>query len=175
MALELAQDLGQLRGGVGHPVAELGEVARRAHAGDDVLALGVEEEVAGGLGRAGQLVAAEGHARAGRLAQVAVDHLLDVDRRAPVVGDAVDAPVGHRAVAHPGVEDGADRLLELLARVAGEVVERLEARVSSRRAAVSSSVSSVTPRSRLIRAISSSKRSPGTPRTTLPNICTSRR
>jgi hypothetical protein len=36
-------------------------------------------------------------------------------------------------------------------------------------------VSSFTPRSALIRAISSSKRAPGTPHTTSPNICTSRR
>ena len=112
---------------VGHPVAQLGQVARRAHAGDDVLALGVDEEVAAGLGRAGDLVAREGHAGARGRALVAVDHLLDVDRGAPVVGDVVDAPVGDGALAHPGVEDRADGLLELLARVGREVVEGLEA------------------------------------------------
>jgi hypothetical protein len=37
------------------------------------------------------------------------DPLLDVDRGAPVVGDAVDAAVGDGAVAHPRVEDRADR------------------------------------------------------------------
>ena len=67
---------------------------RVAHAGDDVLALGVDEEVAAGLRRAGDLVAAERDARPAAVALVAEHHLLDVDRGAPVVGDAVDAPVG---------------------------------------------------------------------------------
>ena len=58
---------------------------------------------------------------------VAVDHLLDVDRRAPFVGDVVDPPVGDGALAHPRIEDRADGLLELLAGIGGEVVERLEA------------------------------------------------
>ena len=117
VALQRAHDVEQLGVRRGHPVAQLGQVARRAHAGDDVLALGVDEEVAAGLGRAGDLVAREGHAGARGRALVAVDHLLDVDRGAPVVGDVVDAPVGDRALAHPRVEDRADGLLELLARV----------------------------------------------------------
>ena len=58
-----------------------------------------------------------------RVARVAEDHLLDVDRGAPVVGDAVDAAVGDGALAAPGVEHGADRAPQLLARVAREVVE----------------------------------------------------
>ena len=41
VALQVAQDLLQLVVDGGHPVAELGEVERRAHAGHDVLALGV--------------------------------------------------------------------------------------------------------------------------------------
>ena len=127
VALERAHDVEQLGVRGRHPVAQLGQVARRAHARDDVLALRVDEEVAAGLGRAGDLVAREGHAGARGRALVAVDHLLDVDRRAPVVGDVVDAPVGDGALAHPRVEDRADGLLELLARVGREVVERLEA------------------------------------------------
>src|SRR3712207_8914734 len=46
----------------------------------------------------------------------------------PVVGDGVDAPVVHGALARPRVEDRLDGLLELLARVVGEVVEPLEGR-----------------------------------------------
>ncbi len=94
--LERAQDLHQLLVGLGQLVRQLGDVARVAHAGDDVLALGVDQEVAAGLGRAGDLVAAERHAGARRVALVAEHHLLDVDRGAPVVGDAVQAPVGRR-------------------------------------------------------------------------------
>ena len=101
---------------LGQPRAQLGEVARRAHARDDVLALRVRQEVARRLGRAGQLVARERDAAAAALAEVAEHHLLHVDRRAPLVGDAVDAPVGDRALALPGVEHGADRRDELLAR-----------------------------------------------------------
>src|SRR3712207_7063190 len=44
----------------------------------------------------------------------------------PVVGDVVDAPVVHGALARPRVEDRLDGLLELLARVVGEVVEPLD-------------------------------------------------
>ncbi len=79
-----------------------------------------------GSGAPGDLVAAERHPGGGRLALVAEHHLLDVDRRAPVVGDAVDAPVGARALAGPGVEHGPDRLVQLLLRILGELVEALE-------------------------------------------------
>ena len=109
VGLERAQDLEQLGVRGGHHVGHLGQVARGADAGDDVLALGVDEEVAARLGPAGDLVAGEGDARARALALVAEDHLLDVDRGAPVLGDAVDPPVLDRAGAAPGVEDGADR------------------------------------------------------------------
>ena len=59
VTLERAHDLDQLRVDLGHQLCQLGEVARVAHAGHDVLALRVQEEVAGRLGRAGRLVAAE--------------------------------------------------------------------------------------------------------------------
>ena len=62
MALELAQDLHQLRMDRGQDAIEIGDVERVAHARDDVLALGVDEEVTAGLGRPGDLVAAEGDA-----------------------------------------------------------------------------------------------------------------
>ena len=131
--LERLEDVHQLLVGVRQPLLHLGDVARRAGAGDDVLALGVGQEVAARLGRAGHLVAAERDAGAGRVALVAEHHLLDVDRRAPLVGDPVDAPVLDGALAGPGVEHGADREPQLLLRVLREVlaglvlVERLEA------------------------------------------------
>ena len=91
------------------------------------------QEVAARLGRAGDLVAAERDAGAGRVALVAEHHLLDVDGRAPLVRDAVDAAVLDGALAGPGVEHGADREPQLLLRVLREVVaglvlvQRLEA------------------------------------------------
>ena len=123
--LERAQDLHELRVRVGHDVAQLGDVLGVAHARDDVLALRVDEEVAGRLGLAGDLVAAEGDAGARRVALVAEDHLLDVDRRAPVVRDPADAPVLDGALARPRVEDRADRLRELVARGLREVLAGL--------------------------------------------------
>ena len=61
VALERAQELHELRVDVGQPVAQLGDVARRARPADHILALRVEQEVAARLGRPGDLVAAEGH------------------------------------------------------------------------------------------------------------------
>jgi hypothetical protein len=58
-------------------------------------------------------------------ALVAEHHLLDVDRRAPVVGDVVDAAVGDGAVAHPGVEHSADREPQLVLRVLRERLARV--------------------------------------------------
>src|SRR5256885_9921032 len=51
VALELAQDLHQLLVDLGQPVAQLADVTGRAHAGDDVLALRVGQEVTGRFGR----------------------------------------------------------------------------------------------------------------------------
>ena len=118
--LERAQDPQQLGVRVRHHVGHLREVARGAHAGHDVLALGVDEEVARRLGRAGHLVAAERDARARRVALVPEHHLLDVAGGAPVVGDVVDPAVGRGALADPRVEHGADRLPQLVGRVLRE-------------------------------------------------------
>ena len=122
VTLEPAHDLHQLGVDLGHQLCQLGQVARVPHAGDDVLALRVQEEVAGRLRRAGRLVAGERDARRRRVPPVAEHHLLHVDRRAPVVGDVVLAPVLDRARAVPGVEDRSDRLAQLLARVLWELL-----------------------------------------------------
>ncbi len=99
---------------------EVGERHRVTDPGDDVLALGVLQVVAvDALGPAGR-VAGEGDARAGVHAEVAEDHGLDVDRRAEVLGDPLLPAVEPGAVGVPRVEDGADRQVELLARVLGE-------------------------------------------------------
>ena len=64
VALQRPQDLHSSAWASGIQSRQLGQVARRAHAGDDVLALRVEQEVAARLGRAGDLVARERHAGA---------------------------------------------------------------------------------------------------------------
>ncbi len=79
---------------------------RRAHAGDHVLALGVDQELAVEDVLAAGRVAREGDAGARLVAGVAVDHRLHVHGRAPVVGDVVELPVGDGAVVVPGAEHG---------------------------------------------------------------------
>src|SRR2546421_389678 len=69
---------------------------------------------------AGRGVAGEADAGAGGRPLVAEHHLHDVHGRAEVVGDLVGAPVHLRARRLPGVEDGAHRAGELLARVVSE-------------------------------------------------------
>lgn len=88
--------------------------------GDDVLALGVGEVVAVDADGARGGVAGEGDTGAGVLAEVAEHHGTDVDGGAQVVRDALLAAVEPRAVAVPGVEDGVDGEVHLLARVLRE-------------------------------------------------------
>src|SRR5204863_8543493 len=52
---------------------------------------------------------------------------LDVHRRPPLVRDPVEPAVVDRAVAEPGVEYGADRGLELIARILRHVLAGLVA------------------------------------------------
>ena len=108
----------------------LGQRLRRADAGHHVLALGVDQELAVDLARAGRRVAGEGDAGGRGVAQVAEHHGLHVDGGAPAVGDAVQAAVGFGAGVVPGAEYGADRAPQLLGRVlrerlAGLALDRL--------------------------------------------------
>ena len=80
----------------------------RPDAGDDVLALRVDEELAERARLAGRRVARERDAGAGALALVAEHHLDDVHGGAEVVRDVVRAPVDLRARRVPRVEDGDD-------------------------------------------------------------------
>ena len=115
---ELAVDLG-------HDALHLGEVHRRADAGDDVFALGVDEVVAVEDLLAGAGVAREADAGAGIVAGVAEDHLHDVDGGAEEAGDFLHAAVGDGFFRHPGAEHGADGAPELLDGIFGEVLAGL--------------------------------------------------
>ena len=94
--------------------AQAGQRLGGADAGDDVFALGVDQELAVENVLAGAGVAGEADAGGAVLAHVAEDHGLDVDGGAPGGGDVVQAAVGVGAGVHPGAEDGADRAPELL-------------------------------------------------------------
>ncbi|MEN3379835.1 MAG: pyruvate, orthophosphate dikinase, partial [Hyphomicrobiales bacterium] len=87
----------------------LGQILRRADAGDHVLALRVDEEFA-----VKQLLARRGIARernAGRrgVAHIAEHHGLDVDGGAPALRNAVQAAIRIGARIHPRTEHRADR------------------------------------------------------------------
>ncbi len=132
MLLERLTDALELVVRLRHLLLQLGHRLRRAHTGDDVLALRVDEELAvellGAVGR----VARERNTRARPLTGVAVDHRLHVDGSAPLGRDVVLAAIHDRAVVHPRSEDRADGAHELIPRRHGELLadalfhERLE-------------------------------------------------
>ena len=112
--LEAMRDVVELRVNLGHIVGELGDVAGGADAGNDVLALRVDQVFAEQLLLAGGGVAGERNAGAGLLIEVAEYHRLNVDGSAPGIGDVVHAAIDVRARVVPGAEHGLDRLEQLL-------------------------------------------------------------
>ena len=103
--------------GAGRDAGGLGDVLRRADAGNDVLALCIHQELAVELLFAGRRIAGEGNAGRRRVAHIAEHHGLHVDRGAPALGDIVQLAVGDGAMVHPAGKDRADRAPELLLRL----------------------------------------------------------
>ena len=89
---------------------------RIANAGYHVLALRVGQEFTEQIFFAARRVAGEHHPGAAILAAIAEHHGLHVHRRAPVVGNALQAAVGRGAVVVPGGEHGADAEPQLIPR-----------------------------------------------------------
>mmetsp|Transcript_22629 Transcript_22629/g.70837 ORF Transcript_22629/g.70837 Transcript_22629/m.70837 type:complete len:790 (-) Transcript_22629:118-2487(-) len=133
LGLEDAADLLEVGVRVGHLDLHLLDRFGRADAGDDVLALGVDQVLAPEHVLAVRRGAREADAGRRGLAEVPKDHGLDVDRRAPLRRNAVPLPVELGPVVLPRAEDGADRAPQLLVRVLRELGagplddERLEA------------------------------------------------
>ena len=94
-------------------VLELGNGAGVADAGDDVLALSVDQVVAIEFLGAVSRVAGEGNARSRRVALVAEDHALNVDCGAHVVVDLVLLTVKNGAGVVPAAKDRLDGVLQL--------------------------------------------------------------
>ena len=117
VVLQPRRVVAQVRGDGRQPLVEHGDRLGRVRAGDDVLALGVEQDVAVQRRLAGRGVAREEHARRRRRAAIAEDHRLDRHGGAEVVRDALLLPIRARAVALPGAEDGLDRDAELEPRI----------------------------------------------------------
>ena len=92
-----------------------------AHAGDHILALGVEQELAVELLGAGGGIAGESNAGAGGVSHVAEDHGLHVDGGAEHVVDVVHAAIVLGAIVLPGAENRVARHHELIVSVLREV------------------------------------------------------
>ena len=128
----------------------LGDLLRRANAGDDVLALRIDQKLAVELLLAGRGIAREGDAGRRGVAHIAEHHRLHVDRGAPAFRNVVQAAIGDGALVHPRAEHRADRAPQLLVRILRERLAALllDARLVARRRALPSrrrsrSVSSV--------------------------------
>ena len=100
--------------GAGLLARGLGDLLRRADAGDHVLALRIDQELAVEPLLAGRGIAGEGDAGRRGLAHIAEHHGLHIDRGAPAFRDVVQAPIGDGALVHPGAEHRADRAPQLL-------------------------------------------------------------
>ncbi len=120
VVLEAGHDRGQL---VVCGLVDLLQIGQRdgvADAGDDVLALRVDEVVAIDALRAGGRVAGERDAGARVVSPVAVDHRADVDGGAEVVWDLLLPTVERGAVGVPRGEDGQHGHVELFTGVLRE-------------------------------------------------------
>ena len=102
-ALELLTCGLEARGGL-----EVGDGLGVADAGDDVLALGVNQKIAVELLSAIGRVARKGDASRRGLALVAKGHGLHVDGGAEVVGNAMLLAVDAGTLVHPAAKDGLD-------------------------------------------------------------------
>ena len=101
----------------GHFLGQSGNWMRRAHPRHDVFPLCIDQILAVENFLAAGGIARESHARRARFAHIAENHRLDVDRRAPIVGDAIFSPVNNRTIIHPRTKDCADRAPKLFLRV----------------------------------------------------------
>ena len=132
MLFQRAVDARQFRERFGHRALErrlvrarflaggLGNLLRRADAGDHVLALGVDQEFAIQGLLAGRRIARERNAGRGIVAHIAEHHGLHIDRGAPAFRNVVQTAIGLGSRIHPGTEHGADRAPELLLRILRE-------------------------------------------------------
>ena len=121
LGIDLRHRLFHRRGlGAGLFTRRLGQILRRADAGDDVLALRIDQEFAviGAVALGG--IAGEGDAGRRRVAHIAEDHRLDVDRGAPVRGDVVEAAIDLGTLRLPRSEHRADCAPELVMDVLRE-------------------------------------------------------
>ena len=117
----------EARGGL-----EVGDGLGVADAGDNILALGVDQKVTVELLSAVGRITRKGDAGRRGLALIAKGHSLDVDGGAKVIGNAVLSAVDAGALIHPTAKDGLDSEAQLELRIVWEdglAVRDLELRV----------------------------------------------
>ena len=99
-----------------HFPGQIGNRLRRAHAGDHVFALRVDQVFAvENFFAAGRVTRERDPSRAG-FAHVAEDHCLDVDRRPPIARNPILSAIDDRPVVHPRTKDRSDCAPKLFAR-----------------------------------------------------------
>ena len=125
VVLQRVADAHKLLVDLGHDVLQVRDGVGGAHAGDDVLALRVHQELAEEGLFAGGGVAGEGNAGAGGIAHVAEGHHLDVNGSAPGIGDVVVAAIDVGAGVVPGAEDRLDGAHQLFLGIGGEILADL--------------------------------------------------
>ncbi len=86
---------------LGHILFQFLDGFRRAHTGDHVFALGIDQVLAVEHFFAGRRVTGKSHARSAGLPKIPEDHRLNVDRGTPLVRDMIFATVDHRAIVVP--------------------------------------------------------------------------
>ena len=114
-ALELLACGLKTRGGL-----EVGDGLSVADAGDDVLALGVDQKVAVEFLSAIGRVAREGDASRGCLALVTKSHGLNVDGGTELVGDTMLLAIDAGTLVHPAAKNGLDGKAQLELRIMRE-------------------------------------------------------
>ena len=105
----------EARGGL-----EVGDGLGVADAGDNILALGVDQKVTVELLSAVGRITRKGDAGRRGLALIAKGHSLDVDGGAKVIGNAVLSAVDAGALVHPAAKDGLDSEAQLELRIVWE-------------------------------------------------------
>ena len=95
----------------------LGQILRRADAGNDILTLRIDQifAIIGILARGG--IAGEGNTCGRCFAHIAEDHGLHIDRSAPVAGDVIEAAIDLGTVRFPRTKDGADGTPKLVMHI----------------------------------------------------------
>ena len=101
MLLKFRADLHQLIEYRLIPLSHLSNWRRGTNAGNNILALGVDEKFAIELVLAGRGVACKRHACAGIFAHIAKHHRLHIDGGAIETSDLIDLPVGNRLARRP--------------------------------------------------------------------------